>query len=185
MATKRKPTPRAKAAVQVHETDEVRRGKSALARKTKAKQQRQAAPVVSPEEEAALLRLLAILETGFLATVADGIIEDAEFDNLGENFAVWLEQDISSEDLREVLDGFLAHLKEDGLEERLAYLAQALDADSRRVAFTFASMLSACDGDVAEEELGMLGRIAEVFGLPRREAQQRFREICELVLGDE
>ena len=41
MATKRKPTTQAKAAVQTHETDEVRRGKSALASKTKAKKQKQ------------------------------------------------------------------------------------------------------------------------------------------------
>lgn len=184
MATKRKPNTKAKAAVQAHETDEVKKGKSALARKTKAKQQQQT-PAITPEEEGALLRLLAILETGFLATMADGVIDPAEFDNLGHNFAVWLDQDLNGDDLREVLEGFLGHFKEDGLDGRLQYLSEALDRDSRRVAFDFAAMLSACDGDVADEELGMLEHIAKAFGIPKREAQQRFNEICELVLGDD
>jgi len=113
MATKRKPSTKAKAAVQTHETDEVRKGKTALATKTKAKKQKQE-PRMSAEEEKALLRLLAILETGFLATMVDGIIEPEEFENLGANFAVWLEQDLSGEDLHEILQGFLKHLKEIG-----------------------------------------------------------------------
>ena len=183
MATKRKPSTKAKAAVQTHETDEVRKGKTALATKTKAKKQKQE-PRMSAEEEKALLRLLAILETGFLATMVDGIIEPAEFDNLGANFAVWLEQDLSGEDLHEILQGFLKHLKEDGLNERLRYLTHTLDKPSRRVAFDFAAMLSACDGEVAEEELGMLGTIAKAFDIPEKEAQQRFDEICELVLEE-
>jgi hypothetical protein len=184
MATKRKPTTQAKAAVQTHETDEVRKGKSALASKTKAKQQKRE-PAMSPEEEKALLRLLAILETGFLATMADGVIEPSEFDNLGANFAIWLDQDLTGDDLREILEGFLRHLKEDGIDGRLSYLAQALDNPSRRVAFDFAAMLSACDGDVAEEELGMLEGIADAFEIPKKEAQRRFNEMCRLVLSDE
>jgi hypothetical protein len=183
MATKRKPTSKAKAAVQTHETDEVRKGKQALASKARAKTQKQEA-AISPEDEKALLRLLAILETGFLATMVDGIIEPAEFENLGANFAVWLEQDLTGADLHEILQGFLKHLEEDGLEQRLAYLSQTLDKPSRRVAFDFAAMLSACDGEVAEEELGMLGTIAESFGISKKEAQTRFNEICQLVLEE-
>lgn len=183
MATKRKPGTKAKAAVKTHETEEIKKGKSALAKKTKAKQQKQP-PAIAPEEEAALLRLLAILETGFLATAADGVVDVAEFDNLGANFAAWLEQDLSGDDLREVLEGFLGHLNEDGFQGRLQYLSETLDKDSRRVAFDFAAMLSACDGDVSEEELGVLGEIGSAFGIPQREAQRRFNEICELVLGD-
>lgn len=184
MATKRKPTTQAKAAVQTHETDEVRRGKSALASKTKAKKQKQE-PTISPEEERALLRLLAILETGFLATMADGVVEPSEFQNLGANFAIWLDQDLSGDDLREILEGFLEHLREDKIEGRLSYLAQTLDKPSRRVAFEFAAMLSACDGEVAEEELGMLEGIADAFEIPKKEAQKRFNEMCAMVLSDE
>lgn len=185
MATKRKPTSKAKAAVQTHETEEVRKGKSALAHKTKAKKQKKQEPAMSPEEEKGLLRLLAILETGFLATMADGVVEPAEFDNLGGNFAAWLEQDLTGDDLREILEGFLAHLQEDGLEGRLRYLAHTLDKPSRRVAFDFASMLSACDNDVAEEELNMLGNIAEAFEIPKKEAQKHFNEMCKLILSGE
>ena len=97
---------------------------------------------------------------------------------------VLLEQDLSGEDLHEILQGFLKHLKEDGLNERLRYLTHTLDKPSRRVAFDFAAMLSACDGEVAEEELGMLGTIAKAFDIPEKEAQQRFDEICELVLEE-
>ncbi len=185
MATKRKPTSKARAAVQAHETDEVKRGKSALARKTKAQKQRQAAPPITSEEQSALLRLLAILETGFLATAADGVVEPAEFNSLGANFAHWLEQDLSGEDLHEIIQGFIAHLNEDGLDGRLQYLSETLDKSSRRVAFDFAAMLSACDGDVSEEELGVLEQIATAFGLSKKEAQQHFNAMCELVLHEE
>lgn len=185
MATKRKPTSKARAAVQAHETDEVKRGKTALARKTKAQKQRQSTPPISADEQNALLRLLAILETGFLASAADGVVEPAEFNNLGANFASWLDQDISGEDLHEIINGFIGHLKEDGFEGRLEYLAETLDKPSRRVAFDFAAMLSACDGDVSEEELGVLENIATAFGLSKREAQQHFNAMCELVLSDE
>lgn len=184
MATKRKPTTKAKAAIQSHETEEVRTGKTTLARKAKAKNQKQET-VVSPEEERALLRLLAILETGFLATMVDGVVEPTEFDHLKANFAFWIGQELSPEDLREILEGFLKHLEEDGLEARLRYLAHTLDEPSRAVAFRFAAMLTACDFDVVEEEVLMLIKIAESFNISKEDARNYFREMCQLILTEE
>lgn len=183
MATKRKPTSKAKAAI--HETEEVARGKKALARKTLALSQRQPPPPMTASDEEALLRLLAILETGFLATAADGVVDEPEFDNLGTNFAFWLDQELSSEDLREVIEGFLEHLEEDGFDGRLQYLSETLDEGSRRVAFDFASLMVACDGDVSEAELGVVGQIAGAFGLARDEAQKRFNDMCRHVTSGE
>lgn len=171
---------KAKASVSAKETEELRTGKKALSRKLRAKEQTSSV-AFSEAEESALLRILGVLETGFLAVIADGVLHQAEFRNLGVNFAAWLEQDVSADDLGEVLAGFADHLEEDGLEGRLEYLAEALDENSRDVAYGFACMLVACDGSVTGDELGVLARIAGAFGIPAEDAKARFLGIVDLV----
>jgi tellurite resistance protein len=180
---KRKVTKQAKTAVSPTETEAHKKGKQALAKKVKAEKTKKA-PEISPEEETALLRILAVLEVGFLAVIADGELTGEEIEHLGQNFAVWLEQDLTSEDLFEVLGMFKRQFDEDGMAGRLAYLGKVLDKDDRRIAFDFACLLSAVDGDVSEDEIGVLNELGNAFHIPNKEANQRFNEIYKLVLAD-
>jgi hypothetical protein len=181
---KRKVTKKAKAAVSSTETDAHKQGKQALAKKVKAGKAKKA-PEITPEEEAALLRILAVLETGFLAVIADGELTVEEIEHLGTNFATWLDQDLTSEDLFEVLGMFKRQFDEDGMAGRLAYLGKMLDKDDRRIAFDFACLLSAVDGDVSSDEIGLLNELGDAFHIPNKEANKRFNEIYHLVIeGD-
>lgn len=183
MASK-KSVARAAGKVKRADRDEVKHGKQALATKVKAK-----APSpgdMTAAEEAALTRVIALLETGFLAIAADGVVDEAELRNLGGNFAEWLGQNVPVDALVEVVEGFARALHDQGFGGRLAYLAGALDEPGRLDAFHFAAMLAACDGEVNAQELGVLGEIAEAFEIPEEVATADFRQIYEQVmnLGD-
>jgi tellurite resistance protein len=182
--TKKKTLARVSAKLSDKEPEHVKKGKSALAKSLHGKKAK-APSAMTDEEQEALIRTLNVLETGFLAVAADGVIEQVEFDNMGINFAAWLGQDVPSDALVELVDQFIKGLSDQGFEGRLEYLASALDTDSRWAAFRFAAALSACDGEVNQDELGVLTDIAEAFGIPEKEANAEFnaiyRDVMEIV----
>ncbi len=181
---KRKVTKKAKAAVSSTETEDHKTGKQALAKKVKAEKTKKV-PEISAEEETALLRILAVLEVGFLAVIADGQLTGEEIEHLGQNFAVWLDQDLTAEDLFEVLGMFKRQFDEDGMKGRLAYLGKVLSKEDRLIAFDFACLLSAVDGDVSADEIGVLNELGNAFHIPNKEANKRFNEIYNHVIeGD-
>ena len=59
----------------------------------------------------------------------------------------------------------------------VAKAAAALDPDSRRAAYILACVTVLCDLEVHDEELLVLGKIADAFEIPEAEAQATFDEI--------
>ena len=158
--------------------EDVRAAAPVLRRKVEA-EAAGTAPALSEREQQELLRLLAMLEVAYLAAAADGELGEGELLNLAGNLAAWLGGEIEGETIAAVLDSFDAALEDQGFEGRLAALAELLDPDSRRVAYSLSSAIVACDAEVKQEELGILGDIAGAFEIPEAEAQARFDEIFD------
>jgi hypothetical protein len=64
---------------------------------------------------------------------------------------------------------------------RLAYAASQLDAESRQSAYVLACVTVLCDLEVHDDELLVLGKIADAFEIPEAQAQKTFDEIEDTV----
>lgn len=126
-------------------------------------------------------RLHAMIEVAFLAATADGTVGDAEIHHLAANLQEWLGEALSPDFLASLFGHFGAQLAADGPEARLAAAASRLDEESRRTAYTLACVTTLCDLEVHDDELGFLGTIAGVFGIPEAEAQTIFDDLDEMV----
>ena len=136
--------------------EDIGAGAPALRRKIEADEQGREADL-NQEDETELRRLLAILEVGFLAAAGDGELGEREVVNLGGNFSHWIGQDLDEEAIGTMLDGFSTALEEQGLEARLALIAETLDniiaadypADRRHIL-----LISDCSTDGTDEIVG-------------------------------
>lgn len=133
-----------------------------------------------PTQTAAVLRLLALLEAGFLVAAADGELSPAEVDDIAANFSAWFERAFREEDVRVLLDTFQTALDADGSDRRLAVIADALEPDDRRAAFDVACAVAACDqARVADAEVALLAAMAIAFSIPEDEARARVDVVYE------
>jgi hypothetical protein len=126
-------------------------------------------------------RLHTILEVAFIAAAADGKLADDEIRNLTANMQAWLEADLDADFFVATFAELAGLLAEEGMATRLAKAATALDADSRRAAYVLACVTVLCDLEVHDEELLVLGKIADAFEIPEAEAQATFDEIEDTV----
>lgn len=128
-----------------------------------------------------LARAQATIEAGYLAVAADGEVSEVELDALLANIEVVLGGGLGREELAYVVDELEACLDADGLDARIEELRAALGPDDRRRAFALACLLSLCDGETADEELDVLGRLGEAFELSEDDANAIFNELADQV----
>jgi hypothetical protein len=126
-------------------------------------------------------RLHAILEVAFLAAAADGKLADDEIRNLTANLQAWLHADLDDEFFVSTFGDLADKLAADGFSKRLAYAASQLDAESRQSAYVLACVTVLCDLEVHDDELLVLGKIADAFEIPEAQAQKTFDEIEDTV----
>lgn len=136
---------------------------------------------LSPEAEREALRLHTLLEVAFLAAAADGKLAEAEIHNLAANLQAWLNAEIEPAFLIEVFDDLAGQLIEQGFAARLAASAALLDPESRLVAYKLACVTALVDMEVHDDELGVLGKIADAFEIPEDAAQAIFDELDDTV----
>jgi uncharacterized tellurite resistance protein B-like protein len=153
--------------------------KSALAARGKD------APLASngDDDERAGRHALATFDAAFLMAAADGVVNEEEIDELSEILSMMTDGTASDDDLGYLLDNFAEALQQEGLDERLSNIADALDTeDSRRLAFVTACGIAYLDNQVAEEEEALFARLAKALGIPEDEANGLLEEI-ERALG--
>lgn len=136
---------------------------------------------LTAEAEAEALRLHTLLEVAFLAAAADGKLAEAEIHNLAANLQAWLNAEIEPAFLVEIFDDLAGQLIAEGFAARLAAAAALLDLDSRLVAYKLACVTALVDLEVHDDELGVLGKIADAFGIPEDAAQAIFDELDDTV----
>ncbi|MBZ0231163.1 MAG: tellurite resistance TerB family protein [Deltaproteobacteria bacterium] len=126
-------------------------------------------------------RLHTMLEVAFLAAAADGKLADDEIRNLTANLQAWLHADLDQDFYVSTFGELADLLAEQGFAARLAHAAAQLDAESRRTAYILACVTVLCDLEVHDDELLVLGKIADAFEIPEAEAQATFDEIEDTV----
>jgi hypothetical protein len=138
-------------------------------------------------------RALAVFDTAFLATAADGVLSDEEIEELATLLSAVTDGEATDEDLGYLLENFSIALEQEGLEARLSNIADALDSpDARRLAFIAAcgvSLLASRSSSSAEgaayresgkletESRAMLDRIAETLSISQHDAAGWLQEI--------
>lgn len=130
------------------------------------------------DDEAYGRHALATFDAAFLMAAADGVLSQVELDELAELLAELTDHNATDDDLGRLLDTFATALEQQGLNERLSSLAEALDTpDSRRIAYVVACGLSFLDGQVQEEEEEMFAKLADALAIPHDEATALLDEI--------
>jgi uncharacterized tellurite resistance protein B-like protein len=148
--------------------------KSALAARGKE------APLASngDDDEQAGRHALATFDAAFLMAASDGVVSDDEIDELSEILSMMTDGSASDDDLGYLLDNFAEALQQEGLDERLANIADALDTeDARRLAFVTACGIAYLDGQVTEEEEALFATLAKALRIPAEEANGLLEEI--------
>jgi hypothetical protein len=126
-------------------------------------------------------RLHATLEVAYLAASADDKLDDAEIEVLVANLTSWFGNELDSAFLVEMFDHLAQQLAAEGFQARLKACAAELDEEARRVAYKFACVTALADHVVHDDELAILGGIADAFGIPAADAQKMFDELDEAV----
>lgn len=138
------------------------------------------APLASngDDSERAGRHALATFDAAFLMAAADGVVSDEEIDELSELLSSLTEGAATDDDLGYLLDNFAEALQQEGLDERLANIADALDSeDARRLAFVTACGIAYLDEQVTEEEEALFSRLAAALKISADEADGLLDEI--------
>jgi len=110
----------------------------------------------------------ALVETMCLAACVDGRLEDGEAVALaGQIMATPGFEHLGADQLAEMVREMVARLAEDGLEKRVAAIAQALstDAKAREEAFALATLFALFDGEILDEEQALLDSLQKALGI--------------------
>lgn len=137
--------------------------------------------LLSPEEAAALERVDPIGEVMYLMMAADGQTSPAEKDAIRGAIRGLTGNQLRSGTIEAMLKNYAGRLKQQGRDERLHEVAEALsevpvEAES---AFSLAAAIALADDSVAEEENALINQLAEWFGLTRQRADEILDELDE------
>ncbi|MBL9020064.1 MAG: tellurite resistance TerB family protein [Myxococcales bacterium] len=137
------------------------------------------APDLASDTQSA--RLHALLEVAYLTAAADDHLHDKEIDHLVANLQTWLQARLEPAFLVELFDHLGKQLAADGFQARLKAVASQLDAGTRRLAYKLACLTALCDYEVHDDELKILGGIADAFGIVPNDAQATFDELDAMI----
>lgn len=137
-------------------------GGRAMARKVSSRE----TPGLSEEEEGAAQLLACLFEAVFLVAMADGELVDAEAEELVSVLSQLTEEQVTDEEVEKLFEACVTALEHEGFDARVVSVAHRLeDADSRRAAFVLAAGMAQADGSIHDNELEVLRRMAQRFGI--------------------
>jgi uncharacterized tellurite resistance protein B-like protein len=135
------------------------------------------------DDERAGRHALATFDAAFLMAAVDGVVSNEEIEELAEVLSALTDGATTDEDLGYLLENFGIALEQEGLDERLANIAEALDTEpSRRLAFVTACGIAYLDEQITEEEEALFAKLARALRIPEDEANALLDEI-ERALG--
>ncbi|MFM7314154.1 MAG: tellurite resistance TerB family protein [Cyanobium sp.] len=125
---------------------------------------------MTPEEAFAAMALIAV--------ACDGALDREEAHALRQQLEARTPyRNLSEATMGAMFDDLLERMRRDGWQGLLAKALPALTPPQQETALAMAAQLVHCDRRVEEEELAMLGRMAEEMTLP----PERSREILEVI----
>ena len=126
-------------------------------------------------------RLHALLEVAYLTASADDQLHEKEIEHLVANLQTWLQAKLEPAFLVDLFDHLGKQLATEGYQARLKAVAAQLDAGTRRLAYKLACVTALCDYEVHDDELKILGGIADAFGIAASDAQATFDELDAMI----
>lgn len=126
-------------------------------------------------------RLHALLEVAYLTASADDQLHEKEIEHLVANLQTWLQATLEPAFLHDLFSHLGQKLATEGYQARLKAVAKVLDASTRRLAYKLACVTALCDYEVHDDELKILGGIADAFGIAPSDAQATFDELDAMI----
>lgn len=105
-----------------------------------------------------------LLELAFLATAADGRLDDDELQAFTQITSRLRGKPATNKDVDALLDRFGGTVAQRDIEERVQRLAPTLPNDLKPLAFKFAVALGVADLDASEDESELQAILAEALG---------------------
>jgi hypothetical protein len=119
--------------------------------------------LLSPEEVAALNRVEPLAETMFLMMAADGKFTEHEYDAVRGGVRGLTDNVLRTGTINVMLENYQLRLEQEGREERLHQIADAICEEPAEAegAFALAAAIALADDDVADEENSLINQLAE------------------------
>lgn len=127
--------------------------------------------LLSAEENAALARVAAPAETMFLVMAADEQVTDTELAALRGAIRGLTGDVLSDELVVFMMEKFARQLHDDGLEKRLATIAEELDDIEAQNAFALAAAVALADNQFSSEEGTVISKVQRALGLSDADVQ--------------
>lgn len=115
----------------------------------------------------------AYIEAMLMISMADGQIEDSEIEDLAVSiFRHPRMQRLGDRTVIRILNNAVRDIERKGIDARLPVIAQALPTVEQRIdAVGMAVSVSMSDGDIEPEELAVLQKMQQAFGLTDEQVQ--------------
>lgn len=118
-----------------------------------------------------------LLELAYLATAADGRLDEEELSAFREIAERLHSKALTSAELDKILDRFGANVEHADIVSRVEKIAPALPTDLRPLAFKLAVGLSVADLDASEDESDLQVILAEALGLDDSAVSELIAEV--------
>lgn len=127
----------------------------------------------------------AIVEAAFLVATADGVFDDDEREVFARIVAASAENALPRSDLNGLIEELADHLAIQGLERRVARIAESVRRPEQKVALLRVAILVALANDtISEPEEAIIERLCSALDVPVAEARQLRLELTELVYAE-
>jgi tellurite resistance protein len=127
----------------------------------------------------------AIVEAAFLVATADGVFDDDEREVFARIVAASAENALPRSDLNGLVEELADHLAIQGLERRVARIAESVRRPEQKVALLRVAILVALANDtISEPEEAIIERLCSALEVPVAEARQLRLELTELVYAE-
>ena len=127
----------------------------------------------------------AIVEAAFLVATADGVFDADEREVFSRIVAASAENALPRSDLNGLIEELADHLAMEGLDRRVARIAQSVRRPEQKVALLRVAILVALANDaISEPEEAVIVRLCNALEVPPNEERKLRLELTELVYQD-
>jgi len=127
----------------------------------------------------------AIVEAAFLVATADGVFDADEREVFSRIVAASAENALPRSDLNGLIEELAEHLAIDGVDRRVARIAQSVRRPEQKIALLRVAILVALANDtISETEEALIARLCNALEVPLSDERKLRLELTELVYQD-
>ncbi len=127
----------------------------------------------------------AIVEAAFLVATADGVFDADEREVFSRIVAASAENALPRSDLNGLIEELAEHLAIDGVDRRVARIAQSVRRPEQKIALLRVAILVALANDtISETEEALIARLCNALDVPMSDERKLRLELTELVYQD-